>query len=78
MINSRTNPVHAKALGNGITIYQAEQYPGLWRVWARLSLEVPLDEYKDIDQDQLGFLVKRLEEKYSGISMEQLMLLCEN
>lgn len=78
MTNDKTNPVRAKALGNGITLYQAEQYPGLWRVWARLSLDVPLADYQNINQPELEFLEKRLEEKYAHISMEQLMMLCED
>ncbi len=78
MTNGKTNPVRAKALGNGITLYQAEQYPGLWRVWARLSLDVPLADYQNINQPELEFLEKRLEEKYAHISMEQLMMLCED
>ncbi|MGN0982562.1 MAG: hypothetical protein ACI4O0_06700 [Candidatus Limivicinus sp.] len=78
MTSSRTNPVSAKALGNGITLYQAEQYPGLWKIWARLSLDVPLAEYKNISQPELELLMKRLEDKYSHISMDQLMMLCED
>ena len=78
MINSNANPVSAKVLGNGITIYLAQQYPGLWKVWARLNLDVPLAEYQNINQPELEFIEKRLEEKYAHISMEQLLLLCED
>ena len=78
MINSNANPVSAKVLGNGITIYRAQQYPGLGKVWARLNLDVPLAEYQNINQPELEFIEKRLEEKYAHISMEQLLLLCED
>ena len=56
MTNSNANPVSAKALGNGITLYRAQQYPGLWHVWARLNLDVPLAEYQNISQEELEFL----------------------
>ncbi len=78
MTNGNANPVSAKALGNGITLYQAQQYPGLWRVWARLNLDVPLAEYQNVSQAELEFLERKLEEKYAHISMEQLLLLCED
>ena len=78
MINSNANPVSAKVLGNGITIYRAQQYPGLWKVWARLNLDVPLAEYQNINQPELEFIEKRLEEKYAHISMDQLLLLGED
>lgn len=78
MINSNANPVSAKVLGNGITIYRAQQRPGLWRVWARLDLDVPLAEYQNINQPEVEFIEKRLEEKYAQISTEQLLLLCED
>ncbi len=78
MTNSNANPVSAKALGNGITLYRAQQYPGLWRVWARLNLDVPLAEYQNISQEELEFLEKKMEEKYAHISMEQLLMLCED
>ena len=78
MKNNNANPVSAKALGNGITIYRAQQRPGLWKVWARLNLDVPLAEYQNINQPELEFIEKRLEEKYAHISTEQLMLLCED
>ena len=78
MTNNNANPVSAKALGNGITIYRAQQYPGLWTVWARLNLDVPLAEYQNINQPEVEFIEKRLEEKYAHISTEQLLLLCED
>ena len=78
MTNNNANPVSAKALGNGITIYRAQQYPGLWKVWARMNLDVPLAEYQNINQPEVEFIEKRLEEKYAQISTEQLLLLCED
>lgn len=73
-----TNPVGAKALGNGITIYREEQASGLWRVWARLHLDIPLDEYADINPPEVAFLEKRLEEKYAFISAEQMITLLKD
>ena len=43
-----------------------------------LNLDVPLAEYQNISQEELEFLEKKMEEKYAHISMEQLLMLCED
>lgn len=77
MKNRSANPVGAKVLGNGITIYREQQSPGLWRVWAQLHLDLPLAEYSDVNQSVVTFLEKKLEEKYIHLSAEQLLTLFE-
>lgn len=78
MKSSCISPVSAKALGNGITLYREQQAPGLWKVWARLSLDVPLAEYPNVNLPEVEFLEKKLEEKYAHIIMEQLLTLFED
>lgn len=57
---------------------RAQQVPGLWRVWARLKLDISLVDYQNVSQSEVEYLEKKLEEKYGCVSVDQLMMLCEN